>query len=179
MSYVDLKTHPVEQAPFVFHGIPFDDVNPEEDEKPLWSQTCEEHYNNHQTVLQPIVEEPCKPDGSICGVYGCENTAKYMVLFDKENLMGKRFRDSKGKLTMTIEEIVEITKEESRKYYIPGNRYQHDGKLYILKSCGADKAGMLEFASEDGHGFFTDSERMGTFLPDVASIGDEITLVTG
>jgi len=82
MSYVDLEKHPVEQAPFVFHGVPFDDVNPEEDEKPLWSQVCEDHYNAHKAVLQPVLAGSCNSGRSPCGVYGCENIAAYNLLFE-------------------------------------------------------------------------------------------------
>ena len=81
MSYVDLERHPVEQAPFVFQGVPFDDVNPEEDEHPLWSQVCGAHFNEHKAVLQPVLVGPAA--GSICGVYGCENPANSIVLFEE------------------------------------------------------------------------------------------------
>ena len=178
MSYVDLKKHPLEQAPFVFNGIPFDNVNPKEDEKPLWSKVCENHYNEHQAVLQQVFNGLCKSDITSCGVYGCENHAKYNVLFSEESSMGKRFRDSKGKLTMTIEEIVRITEDESRQYYILGNRYQHNGRVYTLKLCEENKVGMFKFVSKDGHVFFTDVKRMGTFLPGVASSAGGITLFT-
>ena len=80
MGYIDLEKHPVEQAPFVFRGIPFDDVNPKEDEPPLWSQVCEDHYKKNQAILQPILAGTCKSEGSPCGVYGCENDARYCVL---------------------------------------------------------------------------------------------------
>lgn len=91
----------------------------------------------------------------------------------------KRYRDAAGRLTMTIDQLAQATRAEADAYYQDGGRYTYQGRAYTLRrytdlDAHGDAVAMAQFASEDGYNLFTDPDRLGTFLPDVASAGQEI-----
>nr|DAF77865.1 MAG TPA: hypothetical protein [Caudoviricetes sp.] len=92
----------------------------------------------------------------------------------------KRYRDAAGRLTMTIDQIAAATLNEANAYYQDGGRYIYEGRTYTLRRCtDKDAHGnaveVAQFVDIDGYNLFTDPARLGTFLPDVASDGQEIT----
>lgn len=92
----------------------------------------------------------------------------------------KRYRDAAGRLTMTIDEISAETLEEANAYYQDGEWYIYQGIAYTLRrytstDAHGDAVEVTQFTSADGYNLFTDPARLGTFLPDVASDGQEIT----
>lgn len=100
----------------------------------------------------------------------------YIYCYDKrfqepQFLNARRFRDENGKLTEDIEEIAKKTLTEGRAYYVDGDKYEHDGKVYTFKKI---QNNML-FESADGEQIFVVPENLGTYLPDVASQGSEFT----
>ena len=102
----------------------------------------------------------------------------YIYCYDKnfqepQYLNGKRFRDENGKLTEKVEEIAKKTFAEDRNYYINGDRYENNGKIYTFKIT---EENML-FEGKDGEKLFIAPELMGTYLPDVASEGSAFVKV--
>ena len=102
----------------------------------------------------------------------------YIYCYDKnfqepQYLNGKRFRDENGKLTEKVEEIAKKTFAEARNYYINGDRYENNGKVYTFKIT---EENML-FEGKDGEKLFVAPELMGTYLPDVASEGSAFVKV--
>ena len=92
----------------------------------------------------------------------------------------KRYRDVSGRLTMPIDQIAAETLNEARTYYQDGGRYIYQGTLYTLrrytdKDAHGNAVELAQFTSVDGYNLFTDPARLGTFLPGVASDGQEIT----
>lgn len=92
----------------------------------------------------------------------------------------KRYRDAAGRLTMTIDDIAAATLDEANAYYQDGGRYIYEGRTYILrrytdKDAHGNSVEVAQFVGIDGYNLFTDPARLGTFLPDVASDGQEIT----
>ena len=92
----------------------------------------------------------------------------------------KRYRDNAGRLTMTIDQIAAATLNEANAYYQDGVRYIYEGRIYTLrrytdKDAHENAVEVAQFTSADGYNLFTDPARLGTFLPDVASEGQEIT----
>jgi hypothetical protein len=84
MSFIaDKEKYPANEfASFKYQGIPFDDVNPNEDEGELWSQVCGDHLMKHFDILDPIKTMVCKVNNNCqCGVYGCEEEAQWYVEF--------------------------------------------------------------------------------------------------
>ena len=102
----------------------------------------------------------------------------YIYCYDKnfqepQYLNGKRFRDENGKLTEKVEEIAKKTFVEARNYYINGDRYENNGKVYTFKIT---EENML-FEGKDGEKLFVAPELMGTYLPDIASEGSAFVKV--
>jgi|GEM_PF-908295 len=93
----------------------------------------------------------------------------------------KRYRDENGKLTISTRELAKLTYDEANTYYKHGAKYTHDGKIYVchrFKDENAnEKLQEVQFTSEDGHNLVCDPEKLGTFLPDVASDGMEIVKI--
>lgn len=92
----------------------------------------------------------------------------------------KRYRDNAGRLTMTIDQIAAVTLNEANAYYQDGGRYVYEGRTYTLrrytnKDAHGNAVEVAQFTSADGYNLFTDPARLGTFLPCVASEGQEIT----
>lgn len=92
----------------------------------------------------------------------------------------KRYRDAAGRLTMTIDQIAAATLDEATAYYQDGGRYIYEGRAYTLRRYASTDAHgntmkIAQFVGIDGYNLFTDPARLGTFLPDVASDGQEIT----
>lgn len=90
----------------------------------------------------------------------------------------KRYRDAEGKLTVSLEELKQITRDEAADYYRPGKlyRYTADGEYYVYLSPIAPEE-IVHFESLSGKELFIPRDSLGTFLPDVASDGNELTLV--
>ena len=91
-----------------------------------------------------------------------------------------RYRDAARRLTMTIDEIAAATLAEGREYYQDGGRYIYEGRAYTLRryidrDAHGNAVEVAQFVGIDGYNLFTDPARLGTFLPDVASDGQEIT----
>jgi len=111
---------------------------------------------------------------AICddGNYDC-----YIYCYDKrfqepQYLNARRFRDEHGKLTETVEEIGKKTLTEARNYYIDGDRYENNGKIYTFRVT--DENMMFECGNTK---WFVAPELMGTYLPDVASEGNAFVKV--
>lgn len=88
----------------------------------------------------------------------------------------KRFRDKNGNLTIYTQELAQATIKEAEEYYQDGELYKYKGKKYILvKSLDTNgNVDKIELFSDNGEHIVLINERMGTFLPDVASYGLEI-----
>lgn len=90
--------------------------------------------------------------------------------------MEKRFRTSAGKLSCTLAELKEKTMSEAFEYYVPGRLYVYRGKTYILDNLElTGKCAVFINVSHDDDRFLVASSGLGTFLPDVASDGEEIS----
>lgn len=94
----------------------------------------------------------------------------------------KRYRDERGKLTKSIDEIAAETRAEATAYYIDGGRYLYAGREYVLhlrddQTADGNKTPVAHFESADGYSLYTAPEKLGTFLPDIASDGLEITRI--
>lgn len=92
----------------------------------------------------------------------------------------KRYRDAAGRLTMTIDQIAAATLDEANAYYQDGEQYIYEGRAYTLrrytdKDAHGNAVEIAQFVGVDGYNLFTDPARLGTFLPGVASDGQEIT----
>ena len=90
----------------------------------------------------------------------------------------KRYRDADGRLTVSLEELKQLTRAEASDYYRPSKlyRYAADGEYYIYLSQIAPGP-IVEFESFNGKQLFIPRDSLGTFLPDVAADGEELTLV--
>ncbi len=102
----------------------------------------------------------------------------YIYCYDKrfqepQYLNARRFRDENGKLTEKVEEIAKKTLAEARNYYINGDRYENNGRIYTFR---VTEENML-FEGTDGEKIFVVPELMGTYLPDIASEGSSFVKV--
>ena len=102
----------------------------------------------------------------------------YIYCYDKrfqepQYLNAKRFRDENGKLTEKVEEVAQKTLAEARNYYINGDRYENNGRIYTFR---VTEENML-FEGADGEKIFVVPELMGTYLPDIASEGSSFVKV--
>lgn len=100
----------------------------------------------------------------------------YIFCYDKrfqepQYLNAKRFRDEHGKLTERVEDIARATLAEARNYYIDGDRYESNGKIYTFRIT---KENMM-FEASDGTKLFVAPELLGTYLPDIASEGNSFS----
>lgn len=88
----------------------------------------------------------------------------------------KRYRNEKGNLTISIEQIAKETVTEAAAYYQIGGIYLNatDKREYVYISKDEYLA---QFKSSDGRNLFIPTDRLGTFLPDVASEGMELLFV--
>lgn len=92
----------------------------------------------------------------------------------------KRYRDASGKLTRRILDICRETAAEASEYYQEGRSYAYRGRVYVLHFVGSNEAeAVARFSGAGGYDLFVDPGRLGTFLPDVASDGNEITSIGG
>ena len=102
----------------------------------------------------------------------------YIYCYDKrfqepQFLNSRRFRDEHGKLNEPVEEIAKKTLLEARNYYINGDKYENNGKMYTFRVTEQN----LYFEGKDGEKLFVAPELMGTFLPDVATEGNSFVKV--
>ena len=77
----------------------------------------------------------------------------------------KRFRDENGQFTLSIEEIAKKTMPEANNYYIDGDRYENDRKVYTFRKQDDN----MFFEGAYGKKHNVDANKLGTYLPDVAS----------
>ncbi len=91
----------------------------------------------------------------------------------------KRYRSENGKFTMTLDQIKKETAAEAARYYRPGSIYQNaaNGREYVYLDPVPGDEGLAHFQSFDGYNLFIPVDSLGTFLPDVASEGMELTFV--
>ena len=115
------------------------------------------------------LESHGKPVNSITAVWSWDNNIKLPVT--------KRFRDNNGNLSVSLDELAALTKDDADKYFVSGQRYSMDTKEYTLNRYFENDVEMLKFTSDDGHEIFTEADKAGTFLPDIASEGMEITRI--
>lgn len=106
------------------------------------------------------------------GNYDC-----YIYCYDKrfqepQYLNSRRFRDENGKLTEKVEEVAKKTLPEARNYYIDGDRYENNGRIYTFRVTEEN----MMFESNEIK-IFVAPEMMGTYLPDVASEGNAFVKV--
>lgn len=92
----------------------------------------------------------------------------------------KRYRDAAGRLTMKTAELARLTEQEARDYYRPGGRYIYQGIAYSLEivideTRPGQVVELALFHGVNGERLFIPAEKLGTFLPDVSSDGQEIT----
>ena len=67
----------------------------------------------------------------------------YIYCYDKrfqepQFLNSRRFRDEHGKLNEPVEEIAKKTLPEARNYYINGDKYENNGKMYIFNDINEE-----------------------------------------
>jgi len=91
----------------------------------------------------------------------------------------KRYRNEKGQLTISFEEIKKKTIVEASNYYKPGSVYLNaaDGREYVYLLPMPGNGELAHFQSFDGYNLFIPIDSLGTFLPDVASDGRELLFV--
>jgi len=89
--------------------------------------------------------------------------------------MDKRYRDEYGRLTIRSDELSVITKEEGLAYYTVGEKYlcASDNRIYECVEMGEN---IITFTSGKFE-LSIDKHSCGTFLPDIASEGMELTKV--
>lgn len=88
--------------------------------------------------------------------------------------MKKRFKDENGNLTVFLSRLAELTYEEACEYYILGEIYMFENQEYLLTEVNEEA---YIFTSPLGNKVCINTDRIGTFLPDVASQGNEIIRV--
>lgn len=91
----------------------------------------------------------------------------------------KRYRCESGQFTMALDQIKKETAAEAASYYCPGSIYQSaaDGREYVYLDPVPGDGELAHFQSFDGYNLFIPVDSLGTFLPDVASEGMELTFV--
>lgn len=91
----------------------------------------------------------------------------------------KRYRNENGQLAITLDRIKKETAAEAAIYYHPGSIYQSaaDGREYVYLDPVPGDGELAHFQSFDGYNLFIPVDSLGTFLPDVASEGMELTFV--
>lgn len=91
----------------------------------------------------------------------------------------KKYRNENGQLTMTLDQIKKETAAEAASYYRPGSIYQNgaDGLEYVYLIPTSGDGELAHFQSFDGYNLFIPVDSLGTFLPDVASEGNELFFV--
>jgi len=129
-------------------------------------------------ALKKVIELVERSNDKFIKANGYLNTIS--VTKSKEESLKKRFRDENGQLTINTKEIAELTLDEANAYYINGEQYKHQYKIYTCcrfldKDSNGDMQEVIKFASADGYNLFVDPTNLGTWLPDVASEGMEIT----
>ena len=105
-----------------------------------------------------------------------ECTKKKMMADQKGNDMKKRYRDNNGQLTISLAELKKATKDEASTYFQIGGIYlsasENDEYVYTEKD-----EQLAHFQSFSGKNLFIPVDSLGTYLPDVASVGMELVLV--
>lgn len=98
------------------------------------------------------------------------------LLKDKVSTIDKRFRDENGKLNNSIEEIVKQTQDEADEYYKNGEKYMIEGEVkpFICTRWQENGDNHIRFdacyeTKTGTNHLYCAQEKMGTFLPDVAT----------
>ena len=91
----------------------------------------------------------------------------------------KRYRNAKGQLTISLEEIKKKNIVEASDYYKPGSIYLNaaDCREYVYLLPVPGDGELAHFQSFDGYNLFIPIDSLGAFLPDVASDGRELLFV--
>lgn len=90
----------------------------------------------------------------------------------------KRYRDCNGHLTASIETIAKETAAEAARYYTIGNTYIYveDSEAYVY----IENDGILaHFYAGGCKNLFIPADRLGTFLPGIASDNSELVKFDG
>ena len=94
----------------------------------------------------------------------------------------KRYRDVNGVLTIPLSEVEKLTRAEADAYYVNGGLYVYKGMMFTYTRSWTKMAdGTAVEDARFSHGVynnFMDPDSLGTFLPDVASVGNEIVSVS-
>lgn len=98
------------------------------------------------------------------------------LLKDKVSTIDKRFRDENGKLNNSIEEIAKQTQDEADEYYKNGEKYMIEGEVkpFICTRWQENGDNHIRFdacyeTKTGTNHLYCAPEKMGTFLPDVAT----------
>lgn len=98
------------------------------------------------------------------------------ILQDKVSSVNKRFRDSEGKLTSSLDDIARQTQEEAEQYYKDGDKYMIEGEIkpFICTRWQENGNNHIRFdacydTKTGANQINCDPDKMGTFLPGVAS----------
>lgn len=89
----------------------------------------------------------------------------------------KRFRDSAGQLAIDSNKVAALTLAEAEAYYCTGGVYWHQGRPYVCTRWTENNTECIRFdycGKQEGRflqHLYCIPEKMGTFLPDVASEG--------
>ena len=91
----------------------------------------------------------------------------------------KRYRNENGQLTMTLDQIKKETVAEAASYYRPGSIYQNaqNCREYVYLLPTPEDGELAHFQSFDGYNLFIPVDSLGTFLPDVATEGNELFFI--
>lgn len=81
----------------------------------------------------------------------------------------KRFRNRKGSLNISVDELAEKTAPEVKNYYVDGEVYVHANKIYLCRL----EENNAKFVGEE-NSITVPLKSLGTFLPDIASDGQGI-----
>lgn len=86
--------------------------------------------------------------------------------------MKKRFREKNGNPTVFLRRFY----DEACEYYVLGEIYRFENQEYLLTEINEEA---YVFTSPFGNKMYIDADRIGTFLPDIASTGSEIIKIEG
>lgn len=103
------------------------------------------------------------------------------LLKEKLSSIEKRWRDNDGKLIKSLEEIEKETLTEANEYYLDGKKYMIEGeqKPFICTRWQENGENHIRFdamfdTDKGTNHLYCDTNKMGTFLPDVATNGNAI-----
>lgn len=89
-------------------------------------------------------------------------------------MINKKFRNDSGTLSISLTEVCRQTAQEAEKYFCRSLLYVYASKQSTEYVCIGDYDGFLEFKSFGGDTIFIPKENAGSFLPEIASCGNEM-----